>query len=49
VFTITEIRTFDLSTNVRLIVRSVELARAYGVPQATLIKSEAELDTYMLI
>jgi hypothetical protein len=39
---------FDLSTNIRLIERSLDLAREYGVPDHLLIKSEPELDRYML-
>jgi hypothetical protein len=39
---------FDLSTNIRLIERSLDLAREYGVPDHFLIKSESELDRYML-
>lgn len=39
---------FDLSTNERLVERSLELARAYGVNEALLMKNEADLDAFML-
>lgn len=39
---------FDLSLNEKLVERSLELARAYGVEDVILMKNEADLDAYML-
>jgi len=39
---------FDLSNNERLVERSLDLARVYGVEEALLIKNDADLDEYML-
>lgn len=38
---------FDLHLNTRLVQRSVELAKAYGVPSANLIMNDDDLDGFM--